>query len=226
MNIISNYARNLELNKYSTINESSIFEADSDSAKALDQVKSGKAGGTYANQWSQVEKAVVSAYEAGQTTGTLMVKHDNGTDMVNVSWKITDGKVELSSVSKPEEAKAASQKIKDAAQKIWVALEGSMLGEEEEDVYAVLRDEIKTEADLQSLLNYWKSLKIPFIALGDTRYDRTSLEKTAAKFSKGTPNQINQTLDFWLKGLFNKAELNKVNDVLAQNNIQYRFKIS
>ena len=96
MNILSNYARNLELTKYSTVNEAVVFEADSDPAKALEQVKSGKNGGAYANQWNQVQTAVVSGHEAGQTTGTVMVKHDDAKEMVNVTWKITNGKVELS----------------------------------------------------------------------------------------------------------------------------------
>lgn len=96
MNILSNYARHLELAKYATVNEAVVFEADADPAKALEQVKSGKNGGGYANQWNQVQTAVVAGHEAGQTTGTVMVKHDNGSDMVNVTWKIADSKVELS----------------------------------------------------------------------------------------------------------------------------------
>jgi hypothetical protein len=94
MNIL-NYARGLELSKYNKINESAILEADSDPAKALEQIKSGKAGGSYSDQWKQVQDAVVAGHEADKTTGTVMVKHTNGTDMVNVTWKITNGKVEL-----------------------------------------------------------------------------------------------------------------------------------
>jgi hypothetical protein len=98
MNIL-NYARGLELSKYNKINESAILEADSDPAKALEQIKSGKNGGSYAAQWKQVEDAVIAGHEADKTTGTVMVKHDaasGGKDMVNVTWKITNGKVELS----------------------------------------------------------------------------------------------------------------------------------
>jgi len=94
MNIL-NYARGLELSKYK-INESAIFEADTDSAKALEQIKTGKNGGSYAAQWKQVEAAVIAGHEADKTTGTVMVKHDNGSEMASINWKITDGKVELS----------------------------------------------------------------------------------------------------------------------------------
>jgi hypothetical protein len=93
---ISNYARSLELSNYNKINESAILEADTNPTKALEQIKSGKAGGTYADQWKQVQDAVVAGHEADQTTGKVMVKHTNGTDMVNVTWKITNGKVDLS----------------------------------------------------------------------------------------------------------------------------------
>jgi hypothetical protein len=92
---ISNYARGLELSKYK-INESAILEADADPAKALEQIKSGKAGGSYAAQWKQVQTAVITGHEADLDTGTVMVKHDNGSDMTTVNWKIIDGKVELS----------------------------------------------------------------------------------------------------------------------------------
>ena len=94
MNIL-NYARGLELSKYK-INESAIFEADADPTKALEQIKSGKNGGSYAAQWKQVEAAVIAGHEADKTTGTVMVKHNNNSDMASINWKITDGKVELS----------------------------------------------------------------------------------------------------------------------------------
>jgi len=95
MNIL-NYARGLELSTYNKINESAILEADANPTKALEQIKSGKAGGTYAAQWNQVQTAVVAGHEADQPTGKVMVKHDNGADMVTVNWKITNGKVDLS----------------------------------------------------------------------------------------------------------------------------------
>lgn len=93
---ISNYARSLELSKYNKINESAILEADANPTKALEQIKSGKTGGAYADQWKQVQDAVVAGHEADQTAGKVMVKHTNGTDMVTVNWKITNGKVDLS----------------------------------------------------------------------------------------------------------------------------------
>lgn len=94
---LSNYARNLELAKYRNLTESLIQEADANPEKALEQVKSGKNGGSYKPQWDQLVKAVHTDVDAGKTSGMVMIKHDNGTEMVSVSWSIdTTGKVTLS----------------------------------------------------------------------------------------------------------------------------------
>lgn len=94
---LSNYARSLELAKYQNLNESLIQEADANPEKALQQVQSGKNGGAYKPQWDQLVKAVHTDVDAGKTSGTVMIKHDNGTEMVSVSWSIdTTGKVTLS----------------------------------------------------------------------------------------------------------------------------------
>ena len=122
-----------------------------------------------------------------------------------------------------------TQAIKDAAQKIWVALEGSGYVENEGAVYAVFRDNIKTDADLQSLLSYWKSLKLPSFSISGTiQMDRTSLEKTA-KYHKNNkeetdPTGGNYSLEAWLNKFFDSNEIEQVNDKLSVNKITYRFK--
>ena len=126
-----------------------------------------------------------------------------------------------------------TKSIKDAAQKIWVALVGSEYTEEEEDVYAVFRDDIKTDADLQSLLAYWKSLKIDFVRGGRAEYNRTSLEKTSqVPFFKDRDitadiDVVNLesdfTLEHWLGSLFNASEINEINNHLSHYS-STRFK--
>lgn len=84
-----NYAQHLEQLKYRSVNESAlVLEADSDPAKALSQVKSGANGGTFAPQWKQLADAVGTAIDSGTKTGTVMVKHDKGTDMVSINWSV------------------------------------------------------------------------------------------------------------------------------------------
>ena len=245
MNIL-NYARNLELSKYK--NESAILENDTTPVQALLLIKSGKDGtGDYAEQWKQVETAAIAGYEAGKTSGSVIVTK-GGSTMVTVNWKITNDEVELSVENKAaktstdkEAAKTSTDKeaatstgpvtqaIKDAAQKIWVALEGSGYVENEGAVYAVFRDNIKTDADLQSLLSYWKSLKLPSFAVSGTiQMDRTSLEKTA-KYHKNNkeetdPTGGNYSLEAWLNKFFDSNEIEQVNDKLSVNKITYRFK--
>jgi hypothetical protein len=82
-----NYAQHLEQLKYRSVNESAlVLEADASPAKALGQVKSGAKGGAFAPQWKQLADAVSTAVDAGTKAGTVMVKHDNGTDMVSIKW--------------------------------------------------------------------------------------------------------------------------------------------
>jgi hypothetical protein len=82
-----NYAQHLEQLKYRSVNESAlVLEADANPAKALDQVKSGANGGAFAPQWKQLTNSISTAVDAGTKTGTVMVKHDNGTDMVSITW--------------------------------------------------------------------------------------------------------------------------------------------
>jgi len=230
MNIL-NYARQLELINYSNVNEDILNEADADPSKALEQVKSGKtAGSAYAPQWKQLTDSISTGIDAKKTAGSIIIKHDasaGGKDMVTVNWKFENGKVTLSvGAASTATAGPATQAIKDAAQKIWIALEGSSMTEDEEAVYAVFRDDIKTDADLQSLLAYWKSLKIPFVKGGMTNYDRTSLEKTSQvpQFKNDTNlDKWNYPLEYWLGNLFNASEINKVNDYLRVYS-ETRFK--
>ena len=119
-----------------------------------------------------------------------------------------------------------TQAIKDAAQKIWVALVGSSYNEEEEDVYSVFRNDIKNEADLQSLLAYWKSLKIPYVSASDPNYsykiNRTSLEKTSQIYKKSTNlTDEKYTLGYWLGSLFNASEIGKVNSYLLYSQTKF-----
>ena len=225
-----NYARTLELKKYETVNEPAVYEADKDPNAALAQVKSGMNGGAYTNQWNQLTSHIKTEYEAGKTSGTFMVKHDaniGGADMVNVAWSIDNGKVTLS-VAQDASAQAAtpaaaSKEVKDAAQKIWIALEGSAFTEDEAAVADVFRDDITNDADLQSLLVYWKSLKIPFLAGGSTWYNRSSLAKTAEAYKDNKPGQWNQPLEFWISGLLNSDEISRVNDNISKYS-KFRFK--
>jgi hypothetical protein len=83
-----NYAQHLEQLKYRSVNESAlVLEADASPAKAIGQVKSGSKGGAFAPQWKQLADAVSTAVDAGTKAGTVMVKHDNGTDMVSITWR-------------------------------------------------------------------------------------------------------------------------------------------
>jgi hypothetical protein len=224
--MITNYARLLELNQYKTVNESVIAEAQ---ANPLDLIKNGR-DGMYANQWNQILNAIKSQIDKNPatTSGTVQVYHDknvqNGALIATVDWNESNLEItlSLSQTAGSTPVSNAPQSIKDAAQQIWVALEGSSFTEDEDSVYKVFTDLIKTDADLKSLLAYWKSLKIPFIKGGIPGYD-SSLEKTAANYKNEKPNQWNHPLDFWLAGLFNSDEIGKLNQIISKYST-YKFK--
>jgi hypothetical protein len=117
---------------------------------------------------------------------------------------------------------ATSQQVKDAANKIWVALEGNRFTEDEEAVYAVFRDDIKSDADLQSLLAYWASLKIPF-KRGYSYRDWTNIEKSAEQFKVNSKyNESECSLQNFINQLFSAPEIGRVNDIIAKYS-QFKF---
>lgn len=224
----------LEQVKNGFVSEPINEAADQQNDTGLKNVLSGKNGGAYANQWNQL----ISDYESKKGvagTYTVMIKHDYKTDMVKLQYQIgadkkpVKGSIKLAATTDSTTTTATtaqtavSQSAKDSAQKIWVALEGSLYGEDEESVYAVFRDNITTDADLQSLITYWNSLKIPFIQGGATTYDRGSLQNTAKTYANSKPNTLNYPLQFWLTSLLSSAEINKINDYISKYS-QFRFK--
>ena len=250
-----NYALLAEQKKYGYFNKinEAYDPAKNQTAENLKLVLSGATDDAYINQWIQLVKAIERFRKTSNTVDAdaerIMIKDNNGNNMVLLVFTLRGGKLKISDVevatvddakyfigdtSSTNKKEATStgpvtQAIKDAAQKIWVALEGSGYIENEGAVYAVFRDNIKTDADLQSLLSYWKSLKLPSFAVSGTiQMDRTSLEKTA-KYHKNNKEETDPTggsysLEAWLNKFFDSNEIEQVNDKLSVNKITYRFK--
>ena len=250
-----NYALLAEQKKYGYFNKinEAYDPAKNQTAENLKLVLSGATDDTYINQWNQLVEAIERFRKTSNTVDAdaerVMIKDNNGNNMVLLVFTLRGGKLKISDVevatvddakyfigdtsSTNKEAATSTgpvtQAIKDAAQKIWVALEGSGYVENEGAVYAVFRDNIKTDADLQSLLSYWKSLKLPSFSISGTiQMDRTSLEKTA-KYHKNNkeetdPTGGNYSLEAWLNKFFDSNEIEQVNDKLSVNKITYRFK--
>lgn len=221
---LHNYALLAEQKKHgydTSISESidTINEAgpDMQTQDGLAKVMSGKTDPNYTAQWNQLVDDI-SARKKAAGTYTVTIIHDNQKPMVTLEYQIgQDGKPIKTSVKLAATSAApASQAVKDAAQKIWVGLQGSIFKEDEIAVGNVFRDNIKNDADLQSLLAYWKSLKIPFIRGGNARYNRSSLAKTAEAW-KNNQNELSQiSLQSHLTGLLSKPEIDKVNDYISK----------
>jgi len=219
--------------------EFKLREDEFQNQKGLDYVLSGKTNPQYAEQYNQlVDNATKNAADRKFGKCTVIIYWEVGEylnlnsrrPMISIDYVLeTTGKVKAGSLTPTpgaatdKEAAASTgpvtQAIKDAAQKIWVALVGSTFDEKEDDVYKVFRDDIKTDADLQSLLAYWKSLKIPYVSASTPNYsyliNTTSLEKTSLIYTKSTNlTDERYTLGYWLGILFNGSEISKVNSYL------------
>ena len=81
------YARMLELNRYTNLNESLIVEAGT-AADAVAQVLSGQKGGQYVKQYNQLVDQIAAVIDAGQNSGTAIITHDDKSPMVNIPFTI------------------------------------------------------------------------------------------------------------------------------------------
>ena len=217
MNIL-NYARQLELINYSNVNENTLNEADANPETALAQVKSGKTNPQFAAQWKQLTDAITVDIDNGKTEGSVLVKHDanlGGKDMVTVNWKLEYSTVNLSvatTATATTPVVSANDKVKNAALTLFKALVGSKLSEDEDAVYNVFRDIIKTDADFKSLLEYWKSQKAGYVTLAGGYDSFEKYNKVHPSNDKTKPETYE--LWFWLKSLFSEDELSRVNDII------------
>lgn len=171
----NNYARLLELQKYETINE-----VDSDQPTAFNNVMSGKSGGLYANQWKQLETDIITKIDNGTSFATIMIKHDDGKDMISITWTIDmNGKATYkyagSSTGNKDNPALANIKFWTSAGKIYDALAG--VSEDEDAVIAVFRDDFKSEPELLNFIKYWDALLLPDIAGAMQHYEWSFITK-------------------------------------------------
>jgi hypothetical protein len=204
-----------------TINEAG---PDMQTPDGLNKVMGGKTDPNYTAQWNQLVDDIAARKKAAGTY-TVTIIHDNQKPMVTLEYQIgTDGKPIKTSVKLASVAAApASQAIKDAAQKIFNALASSLFDENEEAVYAVFRDDIKSDADLKSLIAYWTSQHVPYVPSSGHTWKTFADAQKFYTSTKSTDGSV--TLENWLKRLFNASEINKVNDYISKYST-FRFKTS
>ena len=210
---ITNYARFIELKKFSMITES-INEATED---RLAQLKSGKVGGKFASYWKVVEDSIVKQVNAGALSGQAKVDYAAGGTMITVNWTVdpTSGKVTMTDASKPTATTAvtANPKLDPIVDKFGEAVCG--MSEDEDAIYAVFRDDIKTDAYLQAFIKYWDSKKY-IISNSSWAYTKTNTQK--ATDGAGYTSTVAQVLHKYL----NTAELNAVNGYISAYS-KFRF---
>jgi hypothetical protein len=240
----SNYARTLELRPYTELNEAQVGHASDDSAIGFDKLMGGEKGSPYTSNYNSFVKAIGLAIDKGKKEGVVEVQHDDGSHFLRVRYTIDytnpnevivnlyrsdyKGKAgtQTQTQGKPTPATGqtsqVSPAIKKAANDLWVALHGSRFNEDEEGVYSVFTNGIKSDADLKTLLSYWQSLKIDFVRGLEFKYQE-SIEKTAAEYAKGAANPQVQSLQVHIQELLRKEEIEKLNSIISKYST-FKFK--
>lgn len=212
-----NYASSLELKKYSAINESATVTA----ADILADMKAG--GKKFPDAYKKLIDFVGKAVDKGDLSGDVQVLDTASGVTLYAHWAISGDTVTLTDTKASNSSGATSANIDEAAMKIFFALTKNVFDEDEDAVYAVFRDIIKTDADLNALLDYWKSLKIQYWS-GQTsaNYGATSGANTtgwervkSAHASRNPPASAPISLKAWIRNLFNDKEINTLNSVIS-----------
>jgi len=228
---ISNYARQLELKKFSKINEQLVIEKapvqpDTQQVVApefsFDLFIASKpgSGGQYemyfANIWKQIAEYIVGFVDKKQYSGTIEFDET----LVVINWKVDTtpenlGKVTLMSGTK----KGANTKFDQWADKLGTALANGM-NEDEDAVYSLFRDDIKTEADFNGFKQYWDSQGFEYPKRGvGALYGR---QWDSVKKNKSGSQAEHTSLDQWINRYFSTREKTHLNSLLSYTN--YRFK--
>lgn len=220
---ISNYARSLELKKFSMITES--VEVDEAAQDRLAQLKSGKAGGPYAGHWKVAEDSIVKQVNSGKLTGQATVNYSTGGTMITVNWTVdpNTGKVAMTDASKPTAgAGSTNPKLDKLAETIAMALYKDTFTENEPLVIKTLVDNIKSEQQMQQFINYWKSLRIT-----STRGSQLfgTWQEFKAEQAKKNPNNGSNDYELkrWINMYFNDVQRSELNNKLKANNVTYQF---
>lgn len=105
------------------------------------------------------------------------------------------------------------EQIDQTVEKIAYALEGSKFSEDTHELYRIFSEDIKNDSDLQAILKYFSSLKIPR-SEGSTIGD--NWDDVKSENSKNPPDKWNYPLEFWLRSLLDKSEIDKINSYISK----------
>lgn len=270
----SNYARSIELLPYISVNEAKIGHASDDSAIGFDKLMGGAlTGSAYTTNYNAFVDAISASIDKGDKSGTVEVKHDDGSHFLNVRYTIdyanpndivvnlyrTDytakaGKAQTASQTATAgkttgAAVAPSAEIDKAALYLAIALASGVV-EDEDAVYRVFTDQIKSDAQLRQLLSYWESLKL-YIPKGGGLFgmtggffggiDQNDWTKVKADYAEPKKSNVSVPVDpkqyslqYWLsapKGrkdsggdLFNADEMKKLNEIIKKYS-SFQFQV-
>lgn len=99
MNLLNNYALLIESMKFTKVEPINESAPDMQNAQGLERFMSGETEyTTYSAQWNQLVDHA-SANKGKDGTYTVLIKHDNGTPMINLKYSIKGGRVDRKSIS-------------------------------------------------------------------------------------------------------------------------------
>lgn len=235
----SNYGRALELAKFQQIDEAQIGHASDNSIIGFDKLMGGEKGSPYTSNYNQLVDKIGQAVDKGEKGGTVEILHDDNSHFLTIRYEIdyTDPNQAVVSLYRSElgtktgaansaagsasgtPTVQANETIKQATNKLLTALAGSKFGEDEDAVYSVFKDNVKSDVELKSLLAYWKSQKAPYVPASGRSWEKF---EDIRNFYKGLYPE-SWDLQVWIKNLFSSDEIKKLNDIISKYST-FRFK--
>lgn len=220
----SRYARQLELKKFSPINEQFVIEEkpaneqQTDPQQFIKAVLDAKPNSgspyeqTYSAFWKELVSTIVGFVDKGIYENQFVL--DNGWAY---RWKVDkDGKVTITYIGKTD------LNLESLADKFGEALANG-IGEDEDTVFELFRDDIQSENEFNEFKQYWDSQGFEYLSRGRNAFGGNQWNDIVKPNKHGKPQEKYTSLDAWIDRYFNENEKGRLNDVIARYT-DYRFK--
>lgn len=122
------------------------------------------------------------------------------------------GKSATDTTSSSKAVSSAGFNVDKIAEKMWTAI-ARFDNEKEEVVYEIFEKDIKSDAQLQKFLKYWKGLKFP--RKRGLLISGPNWQKAKDQYKEKEADSTN-SLEYWLNNLFDPAEAAEVNKRVAK----------
>lgn len=228
----SNYARNIELKRFSAIHENIIQEEETSDKKTHSYADvmdgkpwEGKTG--YEATWEGIIKIITAKVDTKVYEGVIKFQPPI---TMSIKWKVDPAN---GNVSYEDGAESGLAEDGDYVRKMLIAMAGQ--GTDEGTLYDIFRDMVQSQPDYDDLSARFANLRIPydtdqFSATNDpyeddSKWERLKVETPTRKYDYPSPDYDEKcSLEYWLGQELDDGEVRKINDYMSSKNIPQRIK--